>query len=51
MSAQTCFHGRHIDPVILAGLDGANWRLRDYEQRGGYKALGKSFRRRFRPMR
>ena len=39
MSAQTCFHGRHINPVILAGLDGDNWRLKDYEQRGGYGAL------------
>jgi NADH-quinone oxidoreductase subunit F len=39
MSAQTCFHGRHIKPVILAGLDGENWRLRDYEERGGYSAL------------
>ncbi len=39
MSAQTCFHGRHIDPIILAGLDGTNWRLADYEQRGGYAAL------------
>jgi NADH-quinone oxidoreductase subunit F len=27
--------------MILAGLDGANWRLKDYEQRGGYKALRK----------
>ncbi|MCU0939374.1 MAG: NADH-quinone oxidoreductase subunit NuoF [Burkholderiaceae bacterium] len=41
MSAQTCFHGRHINPVILAGLDGDNWRLKDYEQRGGYGALRK----------
>jgi NADH-quinone oxidoreductase subunit F len=41
MSAQTCFHGRHIQPLILAGLDGANWRLADYEKRGGYKALRK----------
>jgi NADH-quinone oxidoreductase subunit F len=41
MSAQTCFHGRHIDPVILAGLDGTNWRLADYEKRGGYSALRK----------
>jgi NADH-quinone oxidoreductase subunit F len=41
MSAQTCFHGRHIDPIILAGLDGTNWRLRDYEARGGYAALRK----------
>ena len=41
MSAQTCFHGRHINPVILAGLDGSNWRLKDYEARGGYSALRK----------
>jgi len=36
---QTCFHGRHIDPQIYAGLDGTNWRLKDYEARGGYQAL------------
>ena len=24
---QTCFHGRHIEPQIYAGLDGTNWRL------------------------
>ncbi|MGH6639918.1 MAG: NADH-quinone oxidoreductase subunit F, partial [Polaromonas sp.] len=28
---QTCFHGRHISPQILADLDGSNWRLKDYE--------------------
>jgi NADH-quinone oxidoreductase subunit F len=39
MTAQTCFHGRHIRPMILAGLNGDNWRLRDYEERGGYSAL------------
>jgi len=39
MSARTCFHGRHLNPVILAGLDGENWRLQDYERRGGYRAL------------
>ena len=39
MTAQTCFHGRHIKPMILAGLTGDNWRLRDYEERGGYSAL------------
>ncbi len=39
MSAQTCFHGRHLQPLILAGLDGQNWRLADYEKRDGYKAL------------
>ncbi len=38
---QTCFHGRHINPQILAGLDGSNWRLKDYEARGGYQALRK----------
>jgi NADH-quinone oxidoreductase subunit F len=38
---QTCFHGRHIDPQIYAGLDGTNWRRADYEARDGYKALKK----------
>jgi NADH-quinone oxidoreductase subunit F len=41
VTAQTCFHGRHINPMILAGLDGANWRLKDYEARGGYAGLRK----------
>lgn len=36
---ETCFHGRHIQPQIYAGLDGGNWRLADYEARGGYQAL------------
>lgn len=35
----TCLHDRHIKPLILAGLDGNNWRLADYEKRGGYSAL------------
>ena len=39
--AQTCFHGRHIEPQILAGLNGSNWRLQDYQARGGYEALRK----------
>ncbi|MBN9460365.1 MAG: NADH-quinone oxidoreductase subunit NuoF [Burkholderiales bacterium] len=37
---ETCFHGRHIQPQIYAGLvspDG--WHLKDYEQREGYQAL------------
>ena len=38
---ETCFHGRHISPQIYAGLDGGNWRLKDYEARDGYKALRK----------
>ncbi len=39
--SQTCFHGRHINPQIYAGLTGANWRLKDYTERGGYAALRK----------
>ena len=38
---ETCFHGRHIGAQIYAGLDGRNWRLKDYEARGGYQALRK----------
>ena len=38
---QTSFHGRHINPQIMADLDGANWHLKDYEARGGYQALRK----------
>ena len=38
---ETCFHDRHIDPQIYAGLNGANWGLKDYEARGGYQALRK----------
>lgn len=38
---QTCFHNRHINPHILADLNGSNWRLKDYEARGGYQALRK----------
>src|SRR3954469_15102758 len=38
---QTCFHDRHINPQIYAGLDGTNWRIGDYEARDGYKALRK----------
>ncbi|MEY3057589.1 MAG: hypothetical protein RI941_312 [Pseudomonadota bacterium] len=32
-------HSRHIKPLLLAGLDGQNWRLKDYEARGGYQQL------------
>ena len=38
---ETCFHDRHITPQIVAGLDGTNWRLKDYQARGGYEALRK----------
>ncbi|MBK6854760.1 MAG: NADH-quinone oxidoreductase subunit NuoF [Burkholderiales bacterium] len=37
----TCFHNRHINPQIYAGIDGSNWRLADYQARGGYQALRK----------
>ena len=39
-SVETCFHGRHIEPQIYAGLTSPDgWRLKDYEARDGYKAL------------
>ena len=38
---ESCFHDRHIGPQIVAGLDGTNWRLKDYQARGGYEALRK----------
>ena len=38
---ETCFHDRHINPQIYAGLNGKNWSLKDYEARGGYQALRK----------
>ncbi|HRE12682.1 MAG TPA: NADH-quinone oxidoreductase subunit NuoF [Usitatibacteraceae bacterium] len=37
----TAFLDYGPDAVILAGLTGENWRLKDYEARGGYKALRK----------
>ena len=46
---QTCFHGRHIDPQIYKDLNGTNWRLKDYEQRGGYSALRKILNERIDP--
>ena len=35
----TSLHSRHIKPLILAGLTGDNWGLKDYESRGGYQQL------------
>src|SRR3990172_8542403 len=36
----TCFHGRHIEPQILAGcISPDGWHLKDYEAREGYQAL------------
>jgi NADH-quinone oxidoreductase subunit F len=36
---ESCFHDRHINPQIYAGLNGQNWSLQDYVARGGYQAL------------
>lgn len=41
LSSSLLFHGRHITPQIVAGLDGSNWGLDDYVKRGGYEALRK----------
>ncbi|MCS3508800.1 NADH-quinone oxidoreductase subunit NuoF [Achromobacter sp. JUb104] len=41
VSNSMCLHGRHIQPQIMADVDGANWRLEDYVKRGGYEALKK----------
>jgi len=38
---ETAFHGRHLGAQIMADLDGKNWRLKDYEARGGYQAIRK----------
>ena len=37
----TCFHGRHIKPQILANLSRDAWDLNGYLNRGGYSALKK----------
>ena len=41
MAGSMALHGRHINPQIMAGLDGNNWRLADYVKRGGYEGLRK----------
>jgi NADH-quinone oxidoreductase subunit F len=47
---ETCFHGRHISPQILAGLTSpSGWTLRDYETRDGYKALRKIIQEKLTP--
>ncbi|WP_433589249.1 NADH-quinone oxidoreductase subunit NuoF [Candidatus Profftella armatura] len=35
----TSLHNRHINPLILANLNGKNWGLTDYIKRGGYKSI------------
>src|SRR5687767_10747144 len=37
------------DAILMKGLDGRNWRLRDYEARGGYAALKKILNEKIRP--
>jgi len=39
LSRSMIFHGRHIKPQILAGLNGKNWDLDSYIKRGGYEGL------------
>jgi NADH-quinone oxidoreductase subunit F len=40
---ETCFHGRHIQPQILANLSRDSWDLNGYLNRGGYSAIKKIF--------
>lgn len=41
-TVETCFHGRHIAPQILAGLTSPDdWGIEKYEAREGYAALRK----------
>ncbi|HEX4859093.1 MAG TPA: NADH-quinone oxidoreductase subunit NuoF [Usitatibacteraceae bacterium] len=37
------------DALILKGLDGSNWRLKDYESRAGYQALRKILKEGIKP--
>jgi NADH-quinone oxidoreductase subunit F len=37
------------DAILMNGLDGANWRLKDYEARDGYRALKKILAEKIRP--
>ena len=41
MNAPTEFLDYGPDTIIMAGLNGRNWRLADYVARGGYGALRK----------
>ena len=45
----TSLHTRHIDPLILKGLDGNNWHLADYVARGGYESLKRILRENITP--
>jgi len=37
------------DAILMKGLDGSNWHLKDYEARGGYDALKKILREKIAP--
>ena len=37
------------DAILMTGLDGANWRLKDYEARDGYQALKKILQEKTKP--
>jgi NADH-quinone oxidoreductase subunit F len=37
------------DAILMKGLDGTNWRLKDYEQRDGYGALKKILQEKIKP--
>ena len=37
------------DAILMKGLDGRNWRLKDYEARGGYSALKKIISQKIKP--
>ncbi len=41
MNAPSEFLNYGPDAILMAGLNGSNWRLKDYEARGGYAALRK----------
>ncbi|AGF48488.1 NADH dehydrogenase I subunit F [Candidatus Kinetoplastibacterium oncopeltii TCC290E] len=49
-SSSTCLHERHISPKIFNGINGKNWRLHDYMNRGGYKALEKILKNKISPV-
>src|SRR5690625_5520428 len=42
LSRSMSFHGRHIQPQILVGLNGENWDLDSYVKRGGYEGMKKA---------
>ncbi len=49
MNAPTGMLDYGPDAVLMAGLDGRNWRLADYVRRGGYEALKKILAERIPP--